>query len=180
MTPAFARFARTCARIGSIPGYCLQIRVVIWLTVTLPPGQPRTRDPLLRMSVCAAGQPAHAQVSRDIGLSVSDREFPGDDRPIGHAAGMCPRSLHRAPGSEQVDPPVVEAKCPPSEFEPPSAKFVKLFFSQSLLEGPFVTAGKAWICPNFRSVRAFSKTSRTAWLAIPRPWNSGRIIHPIS
>src|SRR3984957_12588429 len=53
----------------------------------------------------------------DIGLSVSDREFPGDDRPIGHAAGMCPRSLHRAPGSEQVDPPVVEAKCSPSEFE---------------------------------------------------------------
>jgi len=58
--------------------------------------------------------------------------------------------------------------------------FVKPFFSQILLEGPFVTAGKAWTCPNFRSPRAFSRTSRTAWLAIPRFWNSGRIIHPIS
>jgi hypothetical protein len=33
-------------------------------------------DPLLRRSVCAAGQPACPQVSRCIGLSGSDREFP--------------------------------------------------------------------------------------------------------
>jgi hypothetical protein len=34
------------------------------------------RDPLLRRSVCAAGQPARPQVSQPIGLSGSDREFP--------------------------------------------------------------------------------------------------------
>jgi hypothetical protein len=33
-------------------------------------------DPLRRMPVCAAGQPARLQVSRCIGLSVSDRELP--------------------------------------------------------------------------------------------------------
>jgi hypothetical protein len=33
-------------------------------------------DPLLGRSVCAAGQPACTQVSRCIGLSGSDREFP--------------------------------------------------------------------------------------------------------
>jgi hypothetical protein len=33
-------------------------------------------DLLLRRSVCAAGQPARPQVSRGIGLSGSDREFP--------------------------------------------------------------------------------------------------------
>jgi hypothetical protein len=33
-------------------------------------------DPLLRRSVCAAGQPACPQVSRCIGLSGSDRKFP--------------------------------------------------------------------------------------------------------
>ena len=32
-------------------------------------------DPLLRRSVCAAGQPARPQVSRCIGLSASDREY---------------------------------------------------------------------------------------------------------
>ena len=39
------------------------------------PGRIRIRDPLLRRPVCAAGQPACSQVSRCIGLSVSDREF---------------------------------------------------------------------------------------------------------
>ena len=34
------------------------------------------RDPLLRRPVCAASQPAFIQVSRSIGLSGSDREFP--------------------------------------------------------------------------------------------------------
>ena len=33
-------------------------------------------DPLLRRPVCAAGQPAYPQVSRRIGLSGSDREYP--------------------------------------------------------------------------------------------------------
>jgi hypothetical protein len=33
-------------------------------------------DPLLRRSVCAAGQPARPQVSRRIGLSASDRKYP--------------------------------------------------------------------------------------------------------
>ena len=33
-------------------------------------------DPLIRRSVCAVGQPACPQVSRCIGLSGSDREFP--------------------------------------------------------------------------------------------------------
>ena len=33
-------------------------------------------EPLLRRSVCAAGQPACSQVRRRIGLSGSDREFP--------------------------------------------------------------------------------------------------------
>ena len=33
-------------------------------------------DPLLRRSVCAAGQPARPQVSRCTGLSGSDHEFP--------------------------------------------------------------------------------------------------------
>jgi len=37
---------------------------------------PILRDPLLRRSVCAAGQPACTQVNRRIGLSGSDREFP--------------------------------------------------------------------------------------------------------
>lgn len=32
------------------------------------------RDPPLRRSVCAAGQPAYSQVSRCTGLSVSDRD----------------------------------------------------------------------------------------------------------
>ena len=40
------------------------------------PGRIRTRDPLLRRSVCAAGQPACPQVSRCIGLSGSDRKYP--------------------------------------------------------------------------------------------------------
>jgi hypothetical protein len=40
------------------------------------PGRIRPRDPLLRRSVCAAGRPAYTQVSRCIGLSGSDREFP--------------------------------------------------------------------------------------------------------
>ena len=40
------------------------------------PGRIRTRDPLLRRSVCAAGQPACPQVSRCVGLSGSGREFP--------------------------------------------------------------------------------------------------------
>ena len=34
-------------------------------------------DPLLRRSVCAAGQPARPQVSQCVRLSGSDREFPG-------------------------------------------------------------------------------------------------------
>ena len=34
------------------------------------------RDPLLRRSVCAAGQPASSQVSQRIGLAESDRKFP--------------------------------------------------------------------------------------------------------
>jgi hypothetical protein len=40
------------------------------------PGRIRTRDRLLRRSVCAAGQPACSQVSRCRGLSGSDRKFP--------------------------------------------------------------------------------------------------------
>jgi hypothetical protein len=36
-----------------------------------------SRDPLLRRSVCAAGQPARTQVSQCVRLSGSDREFPG-------------------------------------------------------------------------------------------------------
>ena len=36
----------------------------------------QTCDPLLRRSACAAGQPARAQVSRCLGLSGSDREYP--------------------------------------------------------------------------------------------------------
>jgi hypothetical protein len=44
--------------------------------LTSAPGRIRTRDPLLRRSVCAAGQPARPQVSQPIGLSGSDREFP--------------------------------------------------------------------------------------------------------
>jgi hypothetical protein len=35
-----------------------------------------SRDPLLRRSVCAAGQPARPQVNRCTGLSGSDREYP--------------------------------------------------------------------------------------------------------
>jgi len=45
------------------------------------------KDPLLRRSVCAAGQPACPQVSRGTQLSVSDREFPPLTGPIGHATG---------------------------------------------------------------------------------------------
>ena len=41
-----------------------------------PQVSPQTGDPLLRRSVCAAGRPACTQVSRCIGLSGSDREFP--------------------------------------------------------------------------------------------------------
>ena len=62
-------------------------------------------------SACpCAGEP-------DIGLSVSDREFPamtgrsGTQRACAH--DLC--TGHQV--SEQVDPPVVAAKCPPSEFE---------------------------------------------------------------
>jgi hypothetical protein len=40
------------------------------------PGRIRTRDRLLRRSVCAAGQPANSLVRPCIGLSASDREFP--------------------------------------------------------------------------------------------------------
>jgi hypothetical protein len=36
-----------------------------------------SRDPLLRRSVCAAGQPARTQMSQCVRLSGSDREFPG-------------------------------------------------------------------------------------------------------
>ncbi len=40
-------------------------------------GQPAARpDPLLRRSVCAAGQPARIQVSRCVRLSESDSDFP--------------------------------------------------------------------------------------------------------
>jgi len=40
------------------------------------PSEIRTHDPLLRRSVCAAGQPACSQVRRRIRLSASDRKFP--------------------------------------------------------------------------------------------------------
>jgi hypothetical protein len=38
--------------------------------------RPGLADPLLRRSVCAAGQPASSQVSQRIGLAESDRKFP--------------------------------------------------------------------------------------------------------
>jgi hypothetical protein len=41
-----------------------------------PPPVIPVRDPLLRRSVCAVGQPAHIQVSRCVRLSESDRDFP--------------------------------------------------------------------------------------------------------
>jgi hypothetical protein len=44
------------------------------------------RDPLLRRSFCAAGQPAYSQVSLCIRLSGSDPKFLAF-RPIRHAAG---------------------------------------------------------------------------------------------
>jgi hypothetical protein len=94
----------------------------------------------------------------------------GSLRPYGSAlADGMPSLRNRHQVSEQVDPPVVAAKGPSGELELALPNFVKPFFSQILLEGPFVTAGKAWICPNIRSARAFPKTSRTAWLAIPGP-----------
>ena len=43
---------------------------------TCAPGRIRTRDPLLRRPVCAAGQPVCPQVNPCTGLSGSDREFP--------------------------------------------------------------------------------------------------------
>jgi integrase len=54
------------------PGY-MRIDLGSWFCA---PGRIRTRDPLLRRSVCAAGQPAYSLVSRRIGLPVSDRKFP--------------------------------------------------------------------------------------------------------
>jgi hypothetical protein len=75
---------------------------------------------------------------------------------------------------------VVAAKTPSGELELALSQPREAVLLAELVGRPFVTAGKAWICPNFRSARAFSKTSRTAWLALPRCWNSGRIIHPIS
>ena len=48
----------------------------LYKALTSAPGRIRTRDPLLRRSVCAAGQPACSQVSRYLGLSGSNRKFP--------------------------------------------------------------------------------------------------------
>jgi hypothetical protein len=48
----------------------------VWLPAWLPRPNRAAGDPLLRRSVCAAGQPAWTQVSRYIGLSVSDCEYP--------------------------------------------------------------------------------------------------------
>jgi len=75
--------------------------------VTVSPGRRRTasncnpvlwRDPLLRRSVCAAGQPAHPQVSGCMGLSVSDRDFPaltGRSGTQRHGGSGQPRRLPR-------------------------------------------------------------------------------------
>jgi hypothetical protein len=65
-------------------------------------------DPLLGRSVCAAGQPACPQVSRYIGLSEIDREFPRVDRPIGHnrhalaSEWGCPALTDRADNSVRL------------------------------------------------------------------------------
>jgi hypothetical protein len=79
------------------------------------------------------------------------------------------RHLPKAPGlrnRQQVQSRSIrqwlQRRLRPANSNSHSPRFVKPFFSQILLEGPFVTAGKAWTCPNFRSARAFSKTSRTA------------------
>jgi hypothetical protein len=59
-------------------------------------------DPLLRRSVSAAGQPAWSQVSRGIGLSGSDREFPVLTGPIGHAAGTVASSSRTSGGAGRL------------------------------------------------------------------------------
>src|SRR6476620_12213614 len=68
------------------------------------PGRIRTRHPLLRRSVCAAGQPACPQVSRCTGLSGSDRKFPvltGRSDTPGHG-GLFVRNLAAPVGVRSV------------------------------------------------------------------------------
>jgi hypothetical protein len=48
----------------------------VWLPAWLPWPNRAARDPMLRKSVCATGQPARPQVSRCVGLSASDRKYP--------------------------------------------------------------------------------------------------------
>ena len=50
------------------------------------------RDPLLRRSVCAAGQPAYSLVRRRIRLSASDRKFPPLTGRSGTQRARRPRS----------------------------------------------------------------------------------------
>ena len=70
-------------------------------SIDQPPASPSLswQTDQLRRSVCAAGQPACTQVSRCIGLSGSDREFPtltGPDRARnGHV--VCGRARWSAP-----------------------------------------------------------------------------------
>jgi hypothetical protein len=55
----------------------------------------RMIDPLLRRSVCAAGQPACPQVSRCTGLSASDRDFPALTGRSGTQRARWPQSARR-------------------------------------------------------------------------------------
>jgi len=75
-----------------------------------------SRDPLLRRSVCAAGQPARPQVSRCVGLSASDRKYPALTGRSGTQRARCLRSRmtagSAAPWSSSPSPVLLTASWP--------------------------------------------------------------------
>jgi hypothetical protein len=102
------------------------------------------RDPLLRRSVCAAGQPACPQVSRGIGLSGSDREFPALTGRSGTSSTVPHDSWHPvAARTVQGWPASGPGRLPPGPW----------FLTGGGAEAP---ALKGWV-PKMRSAKRFER-----------------------
>lgn len=147
-------------------------------------------DPLLRRSVCAASQPACSQVSRCVGLSGSDREFPAltgrsgtqRARPFRLCSGSC---LDTRYGRSSDDPLLVGhgaglAWLP--EKRKVGSSTLPLTTSFGLLSSALTRANANWVlsCPQLSSDhdcpcvtvvgRSLSHADRTSRLRVPGSW----------
>jgi len=75
---------------------------------------------------------------------------------------------------------VIAAKIPSGELDLALSQVREAGLLTDLVGRAIRDRGKGVDLAELPLPRALSRTSRTAWLAIPRFWNSGRIIHPIS